>query len=369
LYILLRLPLVVVGVALVAGAILSAIRVFVLTRGARDRQARTLLLVLRLVFDFVAGRRETFEGRDRVMALYAPIGLLGLLVSWLTLVLVGFTGIFWAVDEGPPRQALIHSGSALFTLGFADISHLHVAIISFVEAAIGLILIALLIAYLPTMYTAFSSREQYVTMLAVRAGSPPSAAEMIARYHRLGRFDKLNEFWAMWEQWFANLEETHTSLAILAFFRSPQAQHSWVTAAGAVLDSASLINAALDIPHDPQADLTIRAGFLALRTIASYFQLAFNHEPRADDPISIARAEFDEVLDALAAAGVPLKPDREQAWRDFAGWRVNYDGALLALAALTMAPYASWSSDRGLAYRHPYRRWGRRTASLGAPPS
>jgi hypothetical protein len=50
---------------------------------------------------------------------------------------------------------------------------------------------------------------------------------------------------------------------------------------------------------------------------------------------------------------VPLKADLEQAWRDFAGWRVNYDRVLLSLASLTMAPYAPWSSDRSMLYRRP----------------
>jgi hypothetical protein len=83
-----------------------------------------------------------------------------------------------------------------------------------------------------------------------------------------------------------------------------------------------------------------------LRAIGSYFGIGFDPDPSPDDPISVDRAEFDEVLDRLAAAGVPLKPDRDQAWRDFSGWRVNYDHVLIALAGMTMAPYAPWVSDR-----------------------
>jgi hypothetical protein len=105
----------------------------------------------------------------------------------------------------------------------------------------------------------------------------------------------------------------------------------------------------VDAPADTQADLCIRAGYLALRRIADFFGVAYNADARfPTDPISVARAEYDAACDELAAAGVPLKPDRDQAWQDFAGWRVNYDRVLLALAGLTMAPYAPWSSDRSL---------------------
>src|SRR5581483_8524682 len=130
----------------------------------------------------------------------------------------------------------------------------------------------------------------------------------------------------------------------VVFFRSPQPDRSWITAAGAVLDAAALARSTLDIERDPQADLCIRAGYLCLRRICDFFRIEYNQNPNADDPISISRSEFDQVYEELAFVGVPVKPDRDQAWRDYSGWRINYDTPLLALAALTMAPYAPWSS-------------------------
>lgn len=118
-----------------------------------------------------------------------------------------------------------------------------------------------------------------------------------------------------------------------------------------MLDAASLVNSVVDIPRDSQADLCIRAGYLALRTIAGFFRIGYNPNPRSDDPISVTRTEFDVACDTLAAAGVALKADREQAWHDFHDWHVNYDTVLLALAGLTMAPEAPWSSDRVVRYR------------------
>ncbi len=102
----------------------------------------------------------------------------------------------------------------------------------------------------------------------------------------------------------------------------------------------------MDIPHDFQADLCLRAGYLALRNIADFFSVPYNPNPHTGDPISITRAEFDAAYDQLASQDLPVKFNRDQAWRDYAGWRVNYDQVLLALAELTMAPEAPWSSDR-----------------------
>nr|MBF6589823.1 hypothetical protein [Ktedonobacterales bacterium] len=113
-----------------------------------------------------------------------------------------------------------------------------------------------------------------------------------------------------------------------------------------VLDGAALASSTLDLPPDPQPALCIRAGYLALRHIADFFRITYHASPTPSDPISVTREEYDAAYEALATAGVPLKPNREQAWRDFAGWRVNYDEVLIALARLLMAPEAPWSSDQ-----------------------
>ncbi len=210
----------------------------------------------------------------------------------------------------------------------------------------GLILVALLIAYLPAIYAAFAQRETAVSLLEVRAGSPPSAVELLKRHHRIHGLDRLHDLWQNWELWFAEVAESHTSLAALVFFRSSKPEHSWVTAAGAVLDAAALANSTINVPHDVQADLCLRAGYLALRAVADFFRFPYNPNPNPDDRISITREEFDAACADLRAQGVPLVPDMDKAWRNYSGWRVNYDVVLLALADLTMAPYAPWSSDR-----------------------
>ena len=294
------------------------------------------------------------------MAFYAPVSLLALPVVWLGLVLIGYMGMFWALGVSSWWLAFTVSGSSLLTLGFAQVEDFFKIVLTFSEAATGLILVALLISYLPTMYAAFSKREMAVTMLAIRAGTPPSAVTMLTRYYSLQKLDKLTELWETWEMWFADIEESHTSLAALSFYRSPRPEHSWVTAAGAVLDAAALITSTIDVPKDPQAALCISAGFQALRHIADFFSIPHNPDPQPTDPIHVSRAEYDAACEEMARQGLPLKVDREQAWKDFAGWRVNYDTVLIALAALTMAPEAPWSSDRRLETARPSLKLQRR---------
>lgn len=348
------------GAAIVAYTVFSAIQTFVLPRGARDRISRTTFRAIRALFELRLRSTSDYYVRDRILAFHAPIALIALLPVWLILTMIGFAGMFYALGAGSAKDSLEASGSALVTLGSHPVVGLGQALLSITAATTGLILIALLIAYLPTMYAAFARREAAVNLLEVRAGRPPSAVELIKRHHRIHGFEQLSEFWRSWESWFVDVEESHTSLAELVHFRSPQPDHSWVTAAGAVLDAASLVRSTVEIPPDPRADLCIRAGYLALRHISDFFEIPYDHDPRPTDPISVARAEYDAAYDDLARAGVPLKADREQAWRDFAGWRVNYDVPLRALASLTEAPTAPWSSDRPLP-RQRGRRRARRT--------
>lgn len=341
------------GVLLVFAAITSAIQTFVLPRNARNKLSLIVFRLMRLAFNLRTWPARDYNARDAILAFYAPVSLLVLVVVWLLCVGVGYWGIFWAVRAQDLAGAYEVSGSSLLTLGFASLQTPLEASLAFSEATIGLILIAILIAYLPTMYAAWSRRESAVTLLEVRAGSPPSAVELIVRYWRLERIDQMHQLWVEWEQWFAETGESHTSLAALPFFRSPQPDRCWVTAAGAVLDGAALYTAAVDLPADAQRSLCIRAGYVALREIANYFEISHDHDPKPHDPISIDQAEFAAALDLLAAEGVPLKADREQAWRDFAGWRVNYDHVLVELARLVQAPPAPWSSDRLLKDRMP----------------
>lgn len=358
--ILVKIVVFLVGLFVVVYTVNSAVRTFVVPRGYGDRITRFVFRRIRRMFNFRMRWVTTYEQRDSIMALFAPTALMTLLPMWYFLILIGYTAMFWATGVEPLKQAFILSGSSLYTLGFArDDEILHI-ILTYTEATIGLLLVALLIAYLPTMYTAFSTREKQVNLLSVRAGEPPSALEMIIRLHRIRFFEDKNEINAFlrgWEEWFAEIEESHTSLAALTFFRSPQPHQSWLTSTGAVLDFAALMASTVDYPYDVQYGLTLRAGYLCLQRVSDFFRIPYNPKPIfPKQHISITREEYEEVCDQLAAAGIQLKPDRDQTWRDFAGWRVNYDQVLIALCLLTMAPYAMWSSDRSLPEMQPIIR-------------
>ncbi len=322
----------------------------VVPRGDNDRLNRVAFRVVRHAFEALAPPTRPYATRDRIMAYYGPVSLMLLPAWWLVLLSLGYTAMFWAVGVRPLGDAFVDSGSSLLTLGFAHPPVAGAEVLAFTEAALGLALIALLISYLPTIYGAFSRRELLVSLLEVRADTPPSPVVMITRFQRLHGLDALGQMWERWEQWFAELEETHTSLPILVFYRSQQAGHSWVNASGAMMDAAALVRSAVDVPMDVKADLMIRAGYLALRRIASYFDIPYDPHPGPSDATSIERARFDRAVDVLAQSGVPVRADRDAAWHDFNGWRVNYDAALRGLERLTMAPPAWWDLPMLSAY-------------------
>jgi hypothetical protein len=345
------------GLLLVVLTVLSAVRATILPRAVPSRINRLATRPVRSLFRLRASWSASYERRDRIMAMLAPVALLTLLATWLTLILVGYTLMYLAVTTRSLVRSIELSGSSIFTLGTTTESHLGPLLLTYTEAALGLLLLALLITYLPSIYGAFVRRESGVALLQVRAGNPPRATNMLIRYHRIEepRY-RLTELWRQWEAWFADIEESHTSFPILAFFRSPQPQRSWITSAGALLDGASFWAGAIEHPRDPDAQLCIRAGYLALRRIADVFRVPYDPEPAADDPISVSRQEWDEAVAEMEAAGIPMLADREQAWQAWKGWRVNYDAVLLNLARLVEAPPAPWVSDRSPISASPRRR-------------
>jgi hypothetical protein len=363
-----RVAAVVLATVVVVGTVTSAVRTFVVPRAIPVALSSAVFVLVRRLFLIGRGQRSARE-LDGRLAFYAPTSLLVLPAVWLTAVLLAFAAAFWAIDGDGVWNALETSGSSLLTLGFQHPGSRITTLLSFVEAAVGLALLALLITYLPTIYGAFTRREAFVSLLEVRAGTPPWAVDLLLRSHRIGLLERNDELFERAQLWFSDIEESHSSIGSLVFFRSPQPERSWVAAAGTVLDAAAITLAAVDRPADPHAALCIRSGYLCLRRIADFYDVDHDVDPGADDPISIRRDEFDDALDRLAADGTPLKADRDQAWRDFAGWRVNYDAVLLQLAHLTMAPEARWTSDRGAVGHRPAELQIRRRRRRQPTPS
>jgi hypothetical protein len=350
----LRLFAAAAGAVLVVAVLVSALKTVVVPRGYSSWLTRLHFRFMRWVFGLRAGPRQTYDERDRVLAHYAPVALVTLPAVWVSLLTLGFTGIFWATGVEPLAEAFATSGSSLFTLGFDRPRGSGRVALSFVEAGIGLGMVSLMISYLPTIYGAFSRREALVGMLEVRAGLPPSPAELLTRYQRIGWLGRLHDdVFERWEQWFVDVEESHTSHPSLVFFRSPHPERSWITAAGCVLDTAAITASLLDLPRDARTDVMLRSGFFTLRRIADYFGIDYPTDPQPADPITVSRREFDLLCVELRAMDLPLKADRDQAWADFVGWRVNYDTVLVALCGLVSAPPGVWSSDRVVPERAP----------------
>lgn len=336
-----------VGFAVVVAVLVSTIQAVVLPRASQARLPTLTTSVVRHAFRLRARRISSFEERDRILTMVPPVALLALLGMWLLTIVAAYTLMYFSISGRSLSGSIMLSGSSVFTLGTSSDPHLGVSILSYTEAALGLLLVALFITYFPSIYNAFSRREAGVALFEVRAGNPPRPANMLIRYHQIeGRMEELHELWKQWEAWFADIEETHTTFPILVFFRSPQPQRNWVTAAGVLLDGASLWSASVEHANDPAVQLCIRGGYLSLRRIADAFHIRYDPDPDPADAISVSREEWDAVMTDLEEAGVPLIPDRDQAWRAWSGWRVNYDTVLLELAALVEAPLIPWVSDR-----------------------
>lgn len=336
-------------IAFIAGVLISVVTLWsavltvVVPRAERAHLTRIHFLLIRKIFDAVA--RVAPLNRDTIMGRYAPVALILLPFMWSLHIIVGFALMYWALGTRGFDAALVLSGSSLTTLGFRSADDMATLLLAIVEAGLGLIVAALMISYLPTLYGAFMQREHMVAHLEIRAGRPPRPGVMIPRLYVIGRLTEHDDLWTNWEDWFINIEETHTTHPSLVFFQSAYEERSWLSTAGSALDAASLVLSSVDLPMQSSAAIMVRAGFLSLNQIATNFGYEINDSPQPGDPIKISRAEYDVLMDGLAAAGVPLKPDRDQAWKDFAGWRVNYDQALCALCDLVGAPPPVWSME------------------------
>jgi hypothetical protein len=180
----LRILIFLFGMAIVARTVFSAVQTFVLPRSARDKLTTLVFRSMLRLFNLPLKRTTSYEQRDRIMAYFAPIGLLALIPAYLILIFIGFAAMYWAVGNvGSVGQALKVSGSSIITLGYAAPSDLADGLLMFAEAATGLILVAVLIAYLPTIYSAFQRREQAVTSRSPQHGVA-RLGNMVCRHRR-----------------------------------------------------------------------------------------------------------------------------------------------------------------------------------------
>jgi hypothetical protein len=212
--------------------------------------------------------------------------------------------------------------------------------------ATWVVIVALQIAYLPALYGAFNRRESLVAMLESRAGIPAWGPEVLARHQLVGITDTLPAFYAQWEEWSADLAESHTTYPVMLLFRSPQAWFSWLIGLLAVLDGAAMHLALAPSTASSQARLCLRMGFTALNRMAKVLGWEVDPDPSPEGPISLTFEEFEQAVEMLQHVGFQMERSAEEAWPEFRGWRVNYETSAYRLADRLTAPPAPWSGTR-----------------------
>src|SRR6478672_5563518 len=327
-----RIAAAVVGGLLILASVSSVSGTLIVTRLVQSRLTRWIDRGVDWGYHLATARAADYRRRDRLLATQAAAILLIQLAAWLVVAYVGF--------------------ASLLTLGFAVPAGAVPAVIVFLAAAVGLLIITLQIAYLPTLYAAFNRRETEVALLNARAGVPSWGPELLARTHyALGSgtstLDTMPDLYAAWERWAADVTESHTTYLPLVRFRSPTPLSSWVTALLAVLDSAALFlalspGAAPEVP----ARLCLRAGFLCFNRIARAMGFDIPEEADPKSGISLTYAEFLDAVARMRQVGFPIERTPEEAWPEFVGWRVNYERAAYAVAAAVDSVPALWSGPR-----------------------
>jgi len=215
-----------------------------------------------------------------------------------------------------------------------------------------MVVVALQIGYLPTLYAAFNRRETEIALLNARSGVPSWGPELIARtYYALGTdtssFDTLPELYRTWERWAADVAESHTTYLPLVRFRSPRPYSSWVISLLAVLDSAALILvlAPEQAPTVP-ARLCLRGGFNCLTRIANALGMNLPEEADPNGTITLTYEEFTDAIKRMREVGFEVSRDPAEAWPEFVGWRLNYESAAYQIASAIDAVPALWSGPR-----------------------
>jgi hypothetical protein len=342
-------------VAIVSGIIVIifstgiAIRTFMVPSGAPPLINRVLFRFTQALFDAIVRPIRNEARRHSVLSLFAPVSLLVVLSAVLGTMSLGYMLALYGAGIKPMLRAFLFSGSALSTLGFESPgNNFWVIILSAVEALTVVTIVALLIGYLPTIYSSYQQREQAVDNLDELTGSQPDGVKVVDSYVNIFGPARLGELWQTWIAWFADLATSGSTLSGELYLRSSRWDRSWICAAGAILDAAALVDSSVDLATDPAADRLVRFGSRALRRVLEPLRLHCPEQPKwPETPINITQQEFDDAYDHLQQAGLPMKPDKSAAWTTFAQHRVQYECSLMTLVRLKKPPRgARWTTDR-----------------------
>jgi Ion channel len=251
--------------------------------------------------------------RENLLGYFGPLSLIFLLILWAGGLILGFALLQYGAGEhfrlsGEPLTfglLVYHSGETFFTLGYGDIipSSGVARALAVIEAGLGFGFLGVVIGYLPTIYSSFSRREIEISLLDARAGSPPTAAELLARFGNCPQQAVLDQIFKDWERWAAEVLESHLSYPVLSFFRSQHNNQSWLGALTTILDASALVIAGVDGLRDEQAKITFAMARHAVVDLAQVVSARYN--PQAADRLPLE--ELDRLRQNLAARGVKLR--------------------------------------------------------------
>jgi hypothetical protein len=341
------------GILCLFAVLLDAFQTIILPRRAsgRFRLTRLFYIVTWQPWVFITKRLHDPRKRESAFSYYGPMSLILLLVVWASAMVFGFALIFYSLgspfNDGLQRPGLRSdlyvSGTTIFTLGLGDVTP-HSAFtreLIILEAGTGLGFLAVVMGYFPVLYTAFSRREVSISLLDARAGSPPTAAELLRRHSYPGGEAALTLLLSEWERWSAELLESHISYPLLCYFRSQHSNQSWISALTSILDTSALLIAGVRGHEARQAQLTFAIARHAMVDLAQIFSL----DPVNDAPDRLPAERYEQLYNTLAKSGVKVCPDGNSAER-LRAMRKLYEGYAEALSGYLCMPLPPWITDQ-----------------------
>ena len=311
--------------------------------------------------------------RDNFLSYFGPLSILGLFISWVLALILGF-GLLHAALETPLQTPddgievgtyLYFSGNTFFTLGTGEIRAVNSLgrFLTVAEAGTGLRFIAIIIGYLPVLYQAFSRRELTIAMLDARAGSPPSAGQLLLRLARGGKMHTLNDFLVEWERWAAETLESHLSFPVLTYYRSQHDNQSWLATLTVILDTGALLLAAVKDANSYQAQLTFAMARHAIVDLAMVFRIP----PHAPEPDRLPDLAWQRLCGALHEAGLAIRegPAVEEKLREL---RTTYEPFVNAMAGRLLFTLPVWLPATVTVDNWQTSAWTARTAGIGSLP-
>ncbi len=337
----------VVGLFIVVLMVISVLFILVLPRRPTGLQRLSVFVnrVVRLLFVALSRLAKSYEGKDAILAPTAPVALLAQLLLWAAVLVAGFA-LMLVPTTHSIVDGLIQALTSLFTVGTIHVGGRANVAIDIAAGATWVVIVALQIAYLPSLYSSFSRREGLVTMLESRSGSPAWGPELLMRHQLVGIVDTLPDLYENWEAWAAEVTESHTTYPVLLYFRSPEPWLSWMIGLLAVLDAGAMQLALAPASAPSQARLCLRMGFTLYNRIGASQGWSIDPDPDPAGPIDLSFEEFASAVEQLRSTGFAMERTAEEAWPHFVGWRINYENTAYRMADRFTAPPAPWSGTR-----------------------